>query len=261
MCGRFTLYTAVPDLVERFSVDEVAEAVSSGLRLSPRWNIAPSQDVAVVTGSDGGARRCLDAMRWGLVPSWAKDAAVGNRMINARAETVAEKPAFRRAFASRRCLIPADGFYEWRRAPGAAASEASASGAPGAARRPRGHAERGRATPFVVQPADGRTLALAGLWERWHDPSGSVLVTCTILTTAANATLAPVHDRMPVLVSPEDWSRWLAPVPLSGREAGQLLAPAPEGSLVLHAVSDQVNRPTNDGPELVAPVTGSLESR
>jgi len=248
MCGRFTLYAEVSDLVARFSVDEVAEGVSSGLRLSPRWNIAPSQQVAVVSSSADGSLRRLDAMRWGLVPSWAKDPTVGNRMINARAESVAEKPAFRRAFKTKRCLVPADGFYEWRRdtvAPDATRSAAA------------GNPRMGHRTPFFVRGGDGQTLALAGLWEEWRDLAGSVLWSCTIVTTSANATLAPVHDRMPVVVAPEDWGAWLAPVPLPSGEAARLLAPAPEGALVLHAVSEQVNRPANDGPELIAPVTGS----
>lgn len=264
MCGRFTLYAEVSDLVERFSVDEVAEAVSSGLRLSPRWNIAPSQDVAVVTSSAGGAVRRLDAMRWGLVPSWAKDVTVGNRMINARAESVAEKPAFRRAFATRRCLVPADGFYEWRRDAGgpsagvrtAAPEDPKNPKIPKNPKNPK-NPKKGHRTPFFVRGGDGRTLALAGLWERWSDPTGSSLLTCTIVTTAANATLAPVHDRMPVLVPPEDLGTWLAPVPLTPPEAARLLSPAPGDALVLHAVSDQVNRPANDGPELVVPVSGS----
>jgi putative SOS response-associated peptidase YedK len=229
MCGRFSLYEPVEDLVERFAVDEVmAEAVV------PRWNVAPSQKVLAVASSADGSTRRLGTLQWGLVPPWAADPSVGNRMINARAETVTTNRAFRSAFRGRRCLIPASGFYEWQK-----------EEVPGS-RRPARH-------PFHLQAADGAPLALAGLWEIWYDAEGVALRSCTIITTRPNATLVPIHDRMPVIVPPSQWDRWLTPEPLGPDEGRRLLSPAPDDLLVATPVSDLVNSPRHEGPELVTP--------
>ena len=228
MCGRFSLYEPSERLARTFEVDEVA-----GGEPEARWNVAPSQQIFAVACSRDGATRRFGTLRWGLVPSWAKDPSIGNRLINARAETVASAPSFRSAFERRRCLVPANGFFEWRRDPG-----------------PR----RARGRPFYARPADGSVLALGGIWEVWHGPGEEVLRTVAIVTTMANPELAAVHDRMPVIVERHDWARWLAPEPLEPAAAGALLRPAPGGLLELVAVSDLVNDPKNDLPELIEPL-------
>jgi putative SOS response-associated peptidase YedK len=168
-------------------------------------------------------------MRWGLVPSWAKDPAIGNKMINARSETVQEKPSFRNAFARRRCLILADGFYEWQRSPG-----------------------KGSSAPYFFYPSDRKPFAFAGLWEFWRSPEGEDLRSCTILTTRANSVVAPVHERMPVMLTGEGMRGWLSPGTAEDWQA--LLQPFPDSALSSHPVSRLVNSPDRDGPELVLPV-------
>jgi putative SOS response-associated peptidase YedK len=228
MCGRFSLYEPSERLARAFEVDEVA-----GGEPEARWNVAPSQQIfAVVCSRDGETRR-LGTLKWGLVPSWAKDPSVGNRLINARAETVGSAPSFRRAFERRRCLVPANGFFEWRHEPGP--------------KKARGH-------PFFARPADGSLLALGGVWEVWHGPEDQVLRTVAIVTTMANPEMSEVHDRMPVIVERADWASWLAPQALEPVVAGALLRPAPGELLELVAVSDLVNSPKNDAPELIAPL-------
>ena len=180
MCGRFLLHAPVEVLQRAFGFAERPN-------LQPRYNIAPTQTVAIVRRKDDGGGRELALVRWGLIPSWAKDASIGGRLINARAETVAEKPAFRGAFRRRRALVPADGFYEWRKREGD---------------RPK--------QPLLIRRRDGQPFALAGLWEHWRGPEGEVQ-TCTIVTTAANVVLAPIHDRMPVILDPASYDRWLDP--------------------------------------------------
>ncbi|MDA8392468.1 MAG: SOS response-associated peptidase [Actinomycetota bacterium] len=266
MCGRFALHEPVEDLVARFSVDQVGPGVD---REGPRWNVAPTQPVLVVSSGRDGQERRLWAPRWGLVPSWAPDPSVGNRMINARAETLGTSRAFRRAFASRRCLIPASGFYEWRKAGGAdrtgPAGHAGSGGrtAPlqtgsretrSGATRSRSGTRGGARQPFYVHSADGSPLALAGLWEVWHDAEEKPLYSCTIVTTAASSDLDQVHDRMPLVLPPEMWNRWLGPGPLNETEAAQLLAPPAPCLLVLQEVGSRVNSPANDGPDLIEPV-------
>lgn len=232
MCGRFTLDEPQEDLVERFAVTEVEPAVE----VRPSWNIAPTQSIVAVTSDKEGVTRRLSSLRWGLVPWWAKDPAIGNRMVNARAETLAESRAYRSAFEKRRCLIPASGFYEWQKLD-------------------RSGGKRARSQPYYAQPADGSVLALAGLWESWHgDEDGDVLRTCTIITTGPNAALSAIHDRMPVILASDSWSRWLHPSPLDEEERTGLLVPAPEGLLVVSPVGEGVNKARNDGPELVEPV-------
>jgi putative SOS response-associated peptidase YedK len=222
VCGRFTLTSSPERLAERFGLDEVPG-------LAPRFNIAPSQEVATVRRRDGSGARVLEMRRWGLVPSWARDPRVGNRMINARSETVAERPAFRSAFRLRRCLVPADGFYEW------------AGG-------------RGPRQPYHIRLADGAPFGIAGLWERWSGPDGGVIESCTLLTTAANARLAAVHDRMPVILEPEAFERWLDPAVREPERLRDLLRPLPPERVALHPVSRRVNDPRNDDPGCVAPV-------
>ena len=227
MCGRFTLHHSVDELEERFAAELEAGSVAE---TEPRYNVAPTQDVLVVT--QNGARH-LQSYHWGLIPSWAKDAAIGNKMINARAETLAEKPAFRTALSRRRCLIPADGFYEWQ-------------DAPAGVKAPK--------TPMHIRLKDGGLFAFAGLWDEWHAPEGSPLRSCTIITTSPNAVAAPIHDRMPVILRPEDEARWLDRAVTSATDLLPLLASYPADAMEAYAVSRQVNAPTVDDPGLIAPV-------
>jgi putative SOS response-associated peptidase YedK len=228
MCGRYTSSSSLTDLATVFEVEEVRTEA-----LPARYNVAPTLDVYAVAmrgrnDREKGPRRALGTFRWGLVPSWARDPSVGSRMINARAEGIATKPAFRAALARRRCLIPADAFYEWER-------------------RPEGR------LPYAVRRRDGRPMAFAGLWEVWRDPSRpdtELLRTCAIVTTRANDLMAPIHDRIPVVLAPEDWAAWLDPA--SGPEAAvRLLAPPPSKWFEAFPVASLVNNVRNDGPELL----------
>jgi len=224
MCGRFTQHLTWRDAHALLSL------AGPAANLRPRYNLAPSQHAAVVR-SDTGERR-LSMLRWGLVPAWAKDPGIGHKLINARAETATVKPAFRAAFSKRRCLVPADGYYEWRRE--------------GAVRQ-----------PWLVARRDGAPMAFAGLWERWRVPEGAVLrgslaerrpgdvvETFTLLTTEANAVIRALHPRMPVILPPEAFEPWL-----SGEEVR--LGPAPEDGLAMHRVGLRVNNPRNDDSECV----------
>lgn len=219
MCGRFSLKTT-PDTLERI----FGHAVPPGYR--PRYNVAPGQEVLAILSDADGERAAMP--KWGLVPFWAKDPSIGNRMINARAESVAEKPAFRDAFRRRRCLVLADGFYEWRRM-------------------------TGRKQPMWIQLQSGEPFAFAGLWERW-DRGQAPLQTCTILTTGANEFMRSIHERMPVLLNGEAAADWLAPGTGESR-LQQLMEQSRELPLRAHPVSTLVNRPANDLPECIAPVT------
>lgn len=227
MCARFTVRASWEELAAFFGLGGAA------LNLRPRYNAAPGQPVAVVR--DGGEGRRLAMLRWGLIPSWAKDPAIGPRLINARAETVREKPSFRRAFASRRCLVPADGFYEWQR-------------------------DGARKQPWLIGRQGDGLFAFAGLWERWQVREGvrlpgalaearpgEAVETCTILTTVANAVVAPIHHRMPVILTPDLFGPWL------GGEAAVPLAPFPPEEMRARRVGAFVNRPQNDDPRCVAP--------
>jgi putative SOS response-associated peptidase YedK len=221
MCGRIVLKAPARQVAQEFDLATVAE-------IAPRYNIAPTQLVAaVMAGADG--RRTLRSLQWGLTPPWSHDPSDGGRLFNARSETIAEKPAFREAFAARRCLVPVDGFYEWRR-----------------------H-DRDR-EPFYFAAADGRLLALAGVWVRWEYPGGDVVESCSVLTTAANALMSPVHHRMPVIIPLDDRQRWLATPAAQAAHLVPLLAPAPADLLQMHAVAPTVNRVGHDGPDLIAPV-------
>jgi putative SOS response-associated peptidase YedK len=223
MCGRYVQVSSPELLAERFGVDEVRVEARS-----PDYNVAPRTLVPTVRVRE--EQRVLSELRWGLVPSWAKDPKIGDRMINARAETLADKPAYKTAFRKRRCLIPADGFYEWQKRPG----------------------ER-RKQPMFIHLRSGEPMAFAGLWEAWRDPDrpeDDWLRTCVIVTTRANQALAPIHDRMPVILAESAWERWLDPDTDLEAVKG-LLVPAPDDLVVAYPVSTLVNDPKNHGRELV----------
>lgn len=221
MCGRIVLKAPARQVAQEFDLATVAD-------FAPRYNIAPTQPVAaVLAGADG--RRVLRRMQWGLIPPWSRDPRDGGRMFNARSETVAEKPAFREAFATRRCLVPVDGFYEWRR-----------------------HGQERQ--PFYFTEADGRLLALAGVWARWEYPGGETIESCSVLTTTANALMSPIHHRMPVIIPPDARQPWLTTPAAAATQLMSLLAPSPAGLLRMHAVAPAVNRVGHDGPELIAPI-------
>lgn len=247
MCGRYAASRHQDQLVEIFEVDEVVEPGPSGTAqkpwTEPRWNIAPTDDVAAVLerSRDDEVTRKLVGLRWGLVPSWAKDPKGGARLINARLETVTEKPSFRKAFRSRRCLVPADGYYEWYASPQAP--------------------PKARKQPFFIHPTgEQQVMAMAGLYEFWRDDTlppgdpGAWWTTCCIITTAATDDLGVIHDRMPVQVRPENWADWLDPA-LDDAAAALDLVHVPEpGEMTAHAVSRLVSTVGNDGPELVEPL-------
>jgi putative SOS response-associated peptidase YedK len=219
MCGRYTLTTPVEKLAEEFGFD------NSSIELPPNYNVAPTQGVAAVLEEDG--QRHLEVLRWGLIPPWADDPQVGSRMINARAETAPEKPSFRRAFRERRCLIPADGFYEWKRM-------------------------NGGKQPYYIHMKEGRPFAFAGLWESWKDDGGPEIRSCTILTTKPNALAGEIHDRMPVILPTGSYDVWL------DRESDRdelygLLAPYPEDEMEAYPVSRFVNSPSNNDPRCIEP--------
>ena len=224
MCGRYAL-TVEPDvLAALFALDEAPS-------FDVRFNLAPSQEAPVVVREVAEGGHAVRPMRWGLVPSWAKDSKIGYRTINARSETASEKPSFRSAFKKRRCLIPASWFYEWKR-------------------------EGSQKIPYRIRRPDDRPLAFAGLWEHWkgsakEDPR----TTFTILTTSSNEDLAELHDRMPCLVEPDDFDRWLTPEVDDADATRALLAPAPAGTLVLDRVSTRLNNVKNEGAELMSPDT------
>jgi putative SOS response-associated peptidase YedK len=233
MCGRYTSTSSVSDLASIFEVEEIRAEP-----LPARYNVAPTDPVfAVAISRSKGPRRALGTFRWGLVPSWAKDRAVGSRMINARAEEISTKPSFRSAMARRRCIIPADAFYEWQRRTGSDG-------------RPAGR------LPHATRRKDGRPMAFAGLWEVWRDPAipdGELLRSCAIVTTRANDLQAPIHGRMPVVLDPADWAVWLDR-DSDPRTVEGLLVPAPSDWFDVYPVSSLVNKVGNDGPELLEPL-------
>ena len=218
MCGRFGLFVTPEVLEEYFALDDLVAAVA------PRYNLTPGRAVAVVRERDG--RRSLDALQWGLIPFWAKEATIGRKLVNARLDSIATKPAYREAWQRRRCLIPASGFYEWS--------------------EPQG----GRKRPHFIRPADEPLLALAGLWERWRTPAGEKLETCVIVTTDAITQLTPIHDRMPLLIPRDAHALWLDPK--SSLEDALGIAARPP-RLEVHAVGFGVNDPKNDDETLIAP--------
>ena len=235
MCGRFAASASTEEIVATFAVDEVVDEPR------PTFNAAPTDPVSAVVDrldADGGRRvRKLVTPRWGLVPSWAKDTRGAARLINARAETVASKPAFRKAFATRRCLLPADGYYEWESRPDAAASGRPAK------------------QPWFIAPAGGDLFVMAGLYEFWRDPAtGAWLTTCTIITTTASDDVGRIHDRMPMVVAPDAWDAWLDPGLTDPAAVADLLAAPTPAALASWPVAPLVNNVRHDGPELVAPL-------
>jgi len=237
MCGRYVSTTPPSLLAERFGAEEIVAEEEAGEASSPRWNVAPSTKVwAVATSRSGGTRR-LGAFRWGLVPNWSKDPSAGYRMINARVEKLKTSAAFKRALQRRRCIVPADAFYEWRRGP---------SG-------------RGRKQPFLIRRCDGAPFAFAGLWDLWRpadDPEAELLRSCTIITTEANQLVARVHDRMPVALPAERWDAWLDPGNEDIHAMSGLLVPVPAEEMEMFPVGLDVNDVRNDGPELALPLEG-----
>jgi len=219
MCGRFTLTADISTLQESFPFVEMPQG------MQPHFNIAPTQPVAVVP-NDG--RNRLDFFVWGLIPSWAKDPNIGSRLINARAETLQEKPSFRTAFRRRRCLVLADGFYEWKQG------------------------ERGK-TPMYIRLASGKPFAFAGLWESWNAPDASNVLSCTIITTQPNELMATIHNRMPVILPEEAYSTWLESAEADPQRLSGLLKPYPAEQMQAYPVSPLVNSPKNDVPELIRP--------
>jgi len=219
MCGRFTLRSSNKDIAEAFGVLAADD-------LAAHYNIAPSHQVAAVRAV--ASVRQLAFLQWGLIPAWADDPAIGNRLINARAETVATKPAFRQAFKDRRCLVVADGFFEWKR-------------------------DGRRKQPFYIARRDGRPFGFAGLWEHWR--RGELAIdSCTVITTEPNETTRPVHDRMPVIVPPADYDQWLDPALHDAARLQALLRPCPADDLVAIPVSPLVNSPKNDSAECIGPL-------
>lgn len=219
MCGRFSLIVDASVLADVFDVDPPRA-------LTPRYNIAPTQMVPIVRAADSDRRELAEA-RWGLVPSWAKDPKMGARMINARGETVTEKPSFRAAVKTRRCLVPASGFFEWAK-----------------------HKE-GSKVPHFIHYTDGRVFAFAGLWERWTKGGGEPLETFTIITTQPNEVVAPLHDRMPVILASDHFGEWLQPSPIAPDRLRRLLSPCPGAGMEAYPVSTRVNSPAHDDPSCV----------
>ena len=239
MCGRYVAASNADDLARYFDVDQRPEALVSEVRAN--FNVAPTSDVMAVF--ERNSARHLDLFRWGLVPRWAKDLKIGNRMINARAETLSEKNAFKSAYKKRRCIIPADGFYEWKKIPGVKTKQ-----------------------PMFIHRADGDPFAFAGLWETWkpkaedqtqkpkadaEDVEAELIHTCTIITGLPNEAVREVHDRMPVMLAPSDWAQWLDPGFDDLDELNKLLVPAPADIIAMHPVSTEVNNVRNRGAHLM----------
>ncbi|MDF5710255.1 MAG: SOS response-associated peptidase [Nostoc sp. S4] len=223
MCGRFTLNQSAEALAKVFDVQQFPD-VPTG------YNIAPTQIVATVLQNPESKKREFQQLHWGLIPSWAKDPGIGAKLINARAETVAEKPAFRSAFKHRRCIVVADGFYEWQR-------------------------QQGKKQPFYFRLQDGQPFGFAGLWERWHSPAKEEIISCTILTTAANELLQPIHERMPVILEPQDYELWLDSQQQTPQTLQQLLRPYPAPAMTAYPVSTLVNNSRHNSPECIRSIS------
>jgi putative SOS response-associated peptidase YedK len=218
MCGRYTLRTPIDVLAEGFEIQEYPSSIT------PNYNVAPTQEVAAVVEED--EKRKLEMFHWGLIPSWAKDPSIGNKMVNARAETVSEKPSFRSAFKKRRCLILADGFYEWQKT------------------------DDGK-QPYHIKMQDDSPFAFAGLWEIWKDDEE--IRSCTIITTAANDLMSEIHHRMPVILPPDDYDMWLDPDFDEKEPLTSLLKPYSSDKMEAYIVSRRVNKPSNNEPSVVEP--------
>ena len=227
MCGRFTLKTDPETLTETFP----SFTTPAADEMAPRYNIAPSQPVAVVPNN---GENSVEFFQWGLIPSWAKDPKIGNRMINARSETLAEKPSFRTPYKRRRCLILSDGFYEWRSEPGSKSK-----------------------TPIYIRLKSEKPFAFAGLWEAWYPSTDDdPLLSCTIITTSPNSLMETIHRRMPVILEPDAYDLWLDPSEQSPKQLDGLLKPYPAEEMMAYPVSRLVNRPSNDSPDCIAPADG-----
>jgi len=285
MCGRFASTSNVDEIIEALGVEEVRTEP-----LPPRYNVAPSTQIYAVATSrrpipgegegagesdpseesdesvsgTGRVHRVLGTFRWGLVPSWAKDISVGYKMINARSEGIAERPAYRRALTKRRCIIPVDYYYEWQVRPagdilGGDAAAAAVKGAAGeVAAAGKGRARKPPKLPWAIHRADGRPMLMAGLWEVWRDPANpdaEPLRSATIVTTSANDALAAIHDRMPVILDSAGADAWLDPDLVDKDALGEILRPAPPEWFAAHPVSTLVNKVGVDGPELLAPIS------
>jgi len=222
MCGRFTLTVDPAELQEKFGGYVFPK------KFAPRFNIAPTQPVLAIPNDE---KFRADFFVWGLIPMWAKDPAIGNRLINARGETVAEKPSFRGSLKYKRCLILADGFYEWKAAK-----------------------DRKTKTPYFIHMKDRKPFAFAGLWDTWNSPDGSAIRSCTIITTEPNELMTMIHDRMPAILHPRDYAKWLDPTPQTPDQLLPLIKPYPAEAMDAYIVSTMVNKPANDMPELVVPV-------
>ena len=222
MCGRFCL-TVNPEELE-----EIFEEFTFPDRFAPRFNIAPTQPILAIP-NDG--KNKADFFLWGLIPSWSKDPSIANKLINARGETIAEKPSFRGGFKYKRCLILTDGFYEWKVQPGTKTK-----------------------TPYFIHMKDRKPFAFAGLWDEWQSPQGDALRTCTIITTEPNELMKPLHNRMPVILNPSDYSDWLDPAPRTPDSLLHLIKPFSPKPMSAYPVSTLVNSPGNDRPELITPV-------
>lgn len=222
MCGRYALNTTAPELMQHFQLVR-------DILFPPRFNIAPTSEVPVIRQNPQG-ERVADLLKWGLIPHWAKDPGIGAKLNNARSETVAEKPSFCSSYKSRRCLVPASGFYEWKATP---------SGK----------------QPYFIHYKDSSPLAMGGLWESWIDPDGVIVRTFCVLTTGPNEVMQPIHDRMPVLIQQGDFGRWLNPEEVPGVELAELLAPAGAGAMEAWPVSNA----RNEGVELMEPLADSMD--
>ena len=225
MCGRFTLFADFNEIINRFAIEAAIEEEL----FNPSYNIAPSHSVLSVI-YDGQKNR-LGYLKWGLIPPWAKDEKIGFKLINARAETIAEKPSFRDAFKKRRCLIIADSFYEWKRS-----------------------SDDKTKTPMRIKLKDNQLFAMAGLWERWKAPLGKTIYSCSVITTAPNRLMEDIHNRMPVILTPENEKVWLNPNTTDLNQLHQLLKPLSEDLMEAYEVSNLVNSPKNNSPNLIQPI-------
>jgi putative SOS response-associated peptidase YedK len=241
MCGRYATARKRQELLDEFQIrlDATEDALEAD------YNVAPTKSVPAIIerrprpeseapDAAGEVVRQLRAVRWGLVPSWAKDVSIGSRLINARVETVHEKPSFRKAFAQRRCLLPADGYFEWYTSQTTGAKPSK--------------------QPFFIRPKDGKIMAMAGLYERWRSPDGEWVWSCTVITTEASDDLGRIHDRMPMIVPTEQWSAWLDPATTQPDEVRGLLVPAMTGTMEAYPVSKAVNNVRNNGSHLIRPL-------
>jgi putative SOS response-associated peptidase YedK len=230
MCGRYTLSSPVEVIADLFEISRHPQMSEAPLpEIGPRYNLAPTQEIPVALVREPGAPRTLELLRWGLIPYWAKEASIGNRMINARAESVAEKPAYRHSFKKKRCLVPTDGFYEWKK-------------------------EGKGKQPYLIRHRDRQPFAFAGLWSSWRSAEGGKVETFTIITTSSNNTIRELHDRMPVVVERENFGLWLDPKIGDAAEIQALLRPAPDEDFELVRVSRAVNSPAYDAADCIAPV-------